>query len=267
MSALDDRTLTIPGLVNARDLGGLPTTDSRRVRRGLVFRSESLAGLGVAGVSALAALPVHTVVDLRDASEIAANGPDSLPGPQTNYVHLEVLGDLHDGQEAGPGGPGTDSSSLDHVFIDGRAEEIMRSVYVQLAVSEPSRTAWLHMFEILADDATGPLLFHCTAGKDRTGFFAGLLLRVLGVDMALIESDYLSSNVAYEKRWPHGWETLAARVSDPAVLRPFVDVDRSYLDAAQHAIRTTYGDLEGYLADGVKVSAKTVGRLKDRLLA
>jgi len=66
---------------------------------------------------------------------------------------------------------------------------------------------------------------------------------------------------------PKGWETIAARVSNPAVLRPFVDVDRSYLDAAQHAIRTTYGDLDGYLADGVKVSAQTVWRLRDRLLA
>jgi protein-tyrosine phosphatase len=261
VSGIALRTLAVPGLLNARDLGGLPTRDGRAVRPRLVLRTDSLIALPEEGRAALRALDVRTVVDLRDEGEIRAHGADVLPDGDTRLVHLELLG-LH----PGPPAADVDVTALVEASLPESPDDAARDVYRMLVRDDVPRAAWGRLLRLLADDDTGTALVHCAAGKDRTGVFAWLLLSVLGVEEDAIEADYLASNGAYADVLPRELEPLLAILGDLEKVRPFAIVDASYLAAARAEVEATAGGLAAYVRSGLGVDDPTVAALRDRLL-
>ncbi|MCW3841729.1 tyrosine-protein phosphatase, partial [Micromonospora yasonensis] len=121
---------------------------------------------------------------------------------------------------------------------------------------------------LAAEAGNLPLLFHCSAGKDRTGWLSVVLLTALGVDEAAIRADYLRHNELTESLR----EVLLAAMTrqqpdlDPAIARPLLEVRPDYLDAAYDQVRRVYGSFGAYLRDGLGVTDATVAALRANLL-
>lgn len=181
-----ERLLTFPALLNARDLGGYPTVDGGHTRWRSLLRSDDLAQLTPAGVQALADFGVKTVLDLRWEEEIALNpSPIATQAPQIRYVHSSLLA-------------GTPA----------QWRELSRSCEKErwkCVVLEQVRGELRDTLKVIASAPAGPLLFHCVAGKDRTGIIAALMLALADVKPESIAADYAESTQmlgdAYLKRY------------------------------------------------------------------
>ena len=168
--------LAIGGLVNVRDLGGLPTVDGLRVAARRLIRSDNLVGLDEAGVEAiLEDLGIRLIIDLRTRRECDREGgpPHDLRG--VRYVNL-------------PFEPQGAISAED--VAAGKATNLLDDYLAHLRVSGQ---VLLESFEILAGPDSLPAVVHCTAGKDRTGIFVALLLDLLGVAPEAIVADYAAT--------------------------------------------------------------------------
>jgi protein-tyrosine phosphatase len=112
-----------------------------------------------------------------------------------------------------------------------------------------------------------PALFHCTTGKDRTGWAAAALLLFLGVPQGAVLADYLLSGPRLAPVVRPLIDTFAARGGDPELLRPLLEVRPAYLGAALDEVDRRFGSIEGYFAEGLGLDAATRSTLRDRLVA
>ncbi|MFI0815512.1 tyrosine-protein phosphatase [Streptomyces sp. NPDC021098] len=254
------------GVRNFRDVGGLPTTDGRRVRSGVLFRSGHLAHATDSDAAFLDSLGLHTVFDFRNAADIKLEGPDvSLTGVRN--VNLP-LSDPADGAGFWTMVREGDLNTLRELLDDGRAERRMINAYRAIITSRIVEHG--RVLSAMAEDSS-PVLMHCSAGKDRAGLSIAVTLLALGVEREAIEADYLQSAAAHRryKIWRKG---NPADGSDPmspevlALLSPLFDARTAYLEAAFETIEETWGGPERYLAEGLGLTAPQRERLRDRLL-
>ncbi|HEY6740657.1 MAG TPA: tyrosine-protein phosphatase [Actinopolymorphaceae bacterium] len=256
--------LALDGAPNSRDLGGLPTTDGRVVRNGVALRAESLVSLTDADLDTLRRMGIRTVVDFRGASEIAVSGVGRLPdvdGAAPNRLQLPVFEPGHDIYTAlALLVRGTDPAVVEREFGDGKAERLMLECYRWFVRDPGARLPFARTLRLLASRTDSPLLFHCTAGKDRTGWMAVVLLTALGVEPEAVVADYLRSNdhQVFDLEDPDGL--------DPRLVRPFLEVRPDYLSAAFDQIERDFGDFGGFLERGLGVDAATLERLRTHLL-
>ena len=247
-----DRHVSLEGARNFRDIGGYATSDGRRVRRGLLFRSDALAQLTESDYQALARLNIETVCDFRQDWEKeraptrwpGRNAPEllSLPNPaQAGPSYLELLANS--------------ATAAD------MAAYMLRGYETNVAEYAPSYAATLR--RIVNSDR--PVLYHCTAGKDRTGLFTALLLSFLGVPRSTVFEDYLLSNDYVAT--PQRIETVAAQLkATPAQVTPLARVERPYLETAFRVIDEHYRSLDGYRRTALALSDEDLKLLKARLL-
>jgi protein-tyrosine phosphatase len=238
----------LTGCSNFRDLGGYRTADGRTVRRRTVFRSAHLGGLTGEDRVALVGLGVRTIVDLRGISE-AAETPHLIDGVDCRVVgaHIEpVLGDKIRNAVA-------DGSATPHLMMQFLTEHYR---------DYPRRCAlgFRTLFTTLSDGAHRPLVFHCTAGKDRTGFASALLLTLLGVPWDTVMDDYLRTNelwTGHIGRYPElDIDTRAA----------IVEARTPYLEAAFEVVRSDFGGPEAFAEKALGLHAAARERLKADLL-
>ena len=228
-----------PSLLNARDLGGYPTVDGALTRPRSLLRSDDLAQLSTEGLAALTAYGVETVLDLRWPEEIAA-APSPVPQqlPHVRYVSVSLLTD----------------SPADWGALGGYcAKEQWKC-----AVLERLRPQLRRALAVISAAAPGPLLFHCVAGKDRTGIIAALLLALADVAPEAIAADYAVSTTnlreAYLRR--RGDEDPAAIVEAVRCPEEAVYNMLDYLEGA--------GGAAAYLR-GIGLGSAEIARLRDRL--
>src|SRR5215469_14065064 len=230
MTEFHARHLNLEGASNFRDLGGYPTADGRALKWRRIFRSNHLGHLTEQDVKVVRGLGVKSAFDFRGSQERLAAAcvveeikVHSLP------IEPTVVAALRARLQA-------------RALSSADALEIMRESYrgyVRLN-THSFRELFSHLIE---DEA--PLVIHCTAGKDRTGFACALILHALGVPDQVIAEDYLLTNRFY-KRDP------SASTDLPDDVRQAIgSVEASFLTAGFDAIRTDYGDLESYLRDGL----------------
>ncbi|RDI59009.1 tyrosine-protein phosphatase [Nocardia pseudobrasiliensis] len=230
VSGLDDRSLHLQGVLNARDLGGYRTTDGRVVRSGLVFRAGELSKATDADLAALSERRVRYVDDLRMGVERAI-APDRIPaGAQGNWD--DIIG------QAPP-------QVMASAFAAG--PDLYRA-FITAPGANQGFADVLH--DILSTD-DGAVLYHCTAGKDRTGWMSAVLLTVLGVDRQTVTYDYLLSNF-YRNAGPN--DGLNGVV--PAAL-----------DAAFDQVNQTYGSFDNYVHEGLKLTDDDITALRAELLS
>ena len=246
MSNAPERSLGFAGASNFRDLGGYAGTGGLPVRWRRLFRSDHLAALTPQDAAALRALDVARAFDFRGMAERAAV-PYELPGVAQHALPIEptVVQRLKDLLDAGQ------AVSPTHTV------ELMQHTYRAFVHDNAARfgTLFAHLL-----DSDAPLVFHCTAGKDRTGFAAALILLALGVPRELVMQDYLLTNDYY--RMPVFEQ---ARVP-PEVLNVLWRVQAEFLDAALHAVEQDYGGVDSYLSRELGVRGPERRRLAELYL-
>ncbi|MEU9022918.1 tyrosine-protein phosphatase [Actinomadura sp. NPDC048394] len=257
----------LQGTVNFRDLGGYRTVSHARVRPGLVFRTDALNRTTDADLGALARLGVREVVDFRTPGEVAGDGADRLPPGLAVTARPISDGGMYAAVNAAIGSK--DPAKQDAVLGGGRGAEIMRTLYRTFVSDAGSRAAFGRTLRDAADRPGTPLVFHCTSGKDRTGWMSYLLLRALGVPDATARYDYLLSNRYRQDADAATRAQLKAAgyMQDPDLLIPIQEVRADYLDSALDEVRRSYGTLDRYLRVGLGVDAPTQARLRHTLLA
>ncbi len=248
-----DRVLPLQGVSNFRDLGGYPGLDGRAVRWRRLFRSDHLGALTDADRFALAALGLSRVFDFRGLSESAAM-PNVLPGVPMHALAIEptVVQRMQDVVAAGRS-------------LDGpTAEKLMKDLYRHLIDGQAHRFAALFQ-QLLADDR--PSVFHCTAGKDRTGVAAALILLALGVPRDLVMADFMLTNRLFKPPLPasrHAGHPLSQ--TPPEALAVLWQVQEDFLHTALLAIDDDHGGVERYLSQRLGVGPAERESLAQRYL-
>jgi protein-tyrosine phosphatase len=235
---------------NLRDLGGWPTQDGRRVRRGLVYRSAALTALVPQDQAAVDALEFRSVVDLRGNAERTLH-PVHIPGATTFTFAIEaaVGAELTDILRTGCAAPDATPDSLMALLA-----EAYRSFALQYA------RQYGDFLALLLDRERTPLLVHCSAGKDRTGFGAALLLSALGVAWEDVVEDYLATNRLWRRE-------ILRRLTLPDDMKDvLLGAHQPLLEAAFAAIRQEYGSLQAYLAGPIGLSPAARQTLQHHLL-
>ncbi|MEU3895074.1 tyrosine-protein phosphatase [Streptomyces sp. NPDC045251] len=260
------RHIALQGAVNVRDLGGYRTDRGRQVRHGRVFRADALSGLTERDVSKLSGLRLRTVVDFRLPQEVGRDGADRLPEGVTAVSRpVDDLGLYARTTEViGSKDPAAQEAALG----DGRAERMMRSIYRTFVTDADSRRQFAAVVRDVAHAKGTPLLYHCTSGKDRTGWMSYLLLRAVGVPARAAERDFLLSNTFRREADREVREGLreSGHMRDPDLLIPLQEVRAGYLEAALEQVEEDYGSLRGYLTDGLGLDWHTLVLLRARLL-
>jgi protein-tyrosine phosphatase len=246
MSDSPRRHLDLAGASNFRDLGGYPAKDGRTVRWRRIFRSNHLGHLTETDIQVLRGLGVRSAFDFRGTEERVA----AMSGLEDIAVHsLPIEPTVVAALRARLAG-GVPLSSADGL-------EAMRDSYRNYVRHNTVR--FRALFAHLLEDHA-PLVIHCTAGKDRTGFACALILHALGVPDDLIVEDYLLTNRFYRR------DPSASSDLPEDVRQVLASVEGSFLAAAFEAINADYGDLESYLSDGLGLGACERASLEARYL-
>ena len=247
-------TPRLQGIDNFRDVAGTTsaytTTHDGVMRAGQFYRSNALTPTA-SDLTILNSLGISNVYDLRTPSEIAST-PDTLPAG-AEYQNIDIIGST------------TSGSNITTISISSAAQAV--------AMMEETNRAFVNdagmrgQFSVLFNElaaADGAALFHCTAGKDRTGWTAAVLLSIAGVDSATIMSDYLATNDYTAARVA---ATLAAMPSSmAAIYAPLLGVQASYLQAGLDEVTAQYGSMDNYLKEGLGLSQETIYVLRGKMV-
>ena len=252
------RRIALHGTLNTRDLGGYLTQDGRRVRWGLLFRSDQLSELNDGDVEALSSLGLRRVYDLRSESE-RMDHEDRLPEGVAS-ISLPISN------------PALDPDRLRSLILSGGAEE--GDFHDLLVRANRSfvldyRAEFGALIQGLAQPGGLPALFHCTYGKDRTGFAAAVILEILGVPWETTVEDYLLSNVTLapeiERKSRLIWVGSLFRISR-ANARDLLGVKREYLESARAAAVERFGSTDAFVRNGLGISDEMREKLRRALL-
>lgn len=235
------RSLCLAGASNFRDLGGYAGQGGQTVRWRRLFRSDHLGALTSDDAAQLAGLGVGRTVDLRTRAERAAV-PSQLPGVAQYALPIEPMVMRRMAELMAVG-----RSPTAH-----EAVALMEQTYRGFVDEHAQRFA--ELFGLLLDADT-PLVFHCTAGKDRTGFAAALILLALGVPRPLVMQDYLLTNALYRR------PPAPAHSAPAEVMEVLWRVQAGFLDAALHSVDTAHGGVDAYLRQRLGLGERERARL------
>jgi protein-tyrosine phosphatase len=241
------RDLGLASDPNLRDIGGYRTTDGQWVRMGVVYRSQALS-LSPADLAVVNTLGITADYDLRTTEEIAAS-PDVVPAGAT-YTNLNVMADI---------------SITPTLTSPAAAEAYMEEIEQDFVTNATAQAAFGTLLTDIAN-SDGAVLYHCTAGKDRTGWATAVLLTLLGVPQATVMQDYLLSNTYYYDSPAVQAELKAMPAAEAAVYAPLLEVQAAYLQAGFAQVKASYGSMYGYAVHGLGLSPRTIAKLRHKLL-
>ncbi len=239
-----ERLIALEGAVNFRDLGGYATVDGRRTRWRVLFRADGLSELSRTDFSVMRDLGIRTVVDLRSGHEVEQSRFDIEAHP-VDFHHFPLIDQLPDVEQwdRRPGLLGAQYKEM----LDDAAPQMIGAL------------------EVLTAPGSRPAVFHCTAGKDRTGLLSALVLSLLGVPEETVVADYALSGEAMERlraklmvKYPDSKDTIS-------------DIDEVFSANPDNMVelfaylRERYGSVTGY-AVAVGVPDAVVARLREELL-
>lgn len=257
----------LTGVKNARDLGGMATSDGHVVAPGRLLRSGELAHASVADARLLADLGLCAVVDLRTEGERSSAPDPAALFPAASFEFVPVIAASAAGITRSMSL--RDLLSLFHEYELG-AEGRMSEMYAQIVTSEEGRVGYRRFFDIVMEAGERPrpsaVLWHCSAGKDRTGIAAALLEHALGVPEELIVEDFLASNRFTQPGWAKAVLALGDRHLFPAKVAAMVHVlytvEEESLRRAFDAVRKGWGSVDAYLDQELGMDKGRVARLR-----
>lgn len=236
----------LQGASNFRDLGGHTGSDGRRVRHGLVYRSDHLAGLTPDDHRVLSPLGITHSLDFRGQAERAAL-PSLLPGATAVTLGIEPTVVVRV------------KALLAAGHIPSEAETVALMVQTYQSFARDAVSTYARFFQHLVEQPS-PVVFHCTAGKDRTGFAAALLLSALGADRDAIMADYLLTNQLYRR------SPLVPADGPAHVVNVLWQVQPAFLEAAFNTVAREFGGMDRYLQGPIGLRPQAMARLRARLL-
>ncbi|MEI6586766.1 MAG: tyrosine-protein phosphatase [Sediminibacterium sp.] len=242
------RQVKLEGAINFRDIGGYENKNGKHIKWGKIYRSASLNGLTQNDLEILKKLALSYVIDFRGPFE-CKTAPDKIPA---NALYLNL--------PAGSENIG-DSNYLKNMMRSIKNDSSMINFYSDLT---PFKDRYKPMFDqLLKNNKDSAILFHCSAGKDRTGIAAALILYALGVDEKTIMDDYLATNF-YRKN--ENEKAINAMVKmyrlDESAAKNMMSAKESYLNATFNAIKYKYGSIDNYLRDEMGLTNKKIKLLK-----
>lgn len=229
----------LEGQSNFRDVGGYKTQDGKVIKKGLLFRSGDLSRLTSKDISYLNALGLNEIVDFR-TNEESKQAPDKIPASIKAYESIPVAaGEIN----------------FATLLNDAKSRpDKLRKALVEANQSfvDDSKPQFEEFFRIL-QSSKGPLVFHCTAGKDRTGFATALFYEAMGVHRDIIVDDYMASSQFLRPLQQSAHQFAKEKGIDPAVFEPLLVVKPEYIEAAFDLIDKKYGGVEAYLRSELRV--------------
>jgi protein-tyrosine phosphatase len=255
--------IDIPSVPNLRDIGGYAVAGGGHVRTGQLYRSVELNHLRGVDLERFCALGIRTVFDLRTTSERAAE-PDKLP-PGVRHVICDVLADTRTAAPARLWRAISDPAQAEHTLGGDRALGLFERAYRDIVTLPSALCAYRTFFVTIAEQLDRPALFHCTTGKDRTGWAAASTLMLLGVSDEDVLYDYELTNRDLLPALKPVFEHFTAAGGDRRLLEPMFGVDRRYLLGAIDEVKKTFGSIDAYFADGLGITADTQQTLRDEL--
>jgi protein-tyrosine phosphatase len=239
---------------NFRDIGGAgggyQTVDGRQVRRGMFYRSNALT-LSAADKAVIDTLNIGTVYDLRTPGEVARTG-DVMPAGAV-YVNINVTGES--------------DNLVPPAEMPSGAIEWMEGAERAYVTDAAQRAGYGAVLNQLAN-TPGVQLVHSSAGKDRTGWVAALLLSIANVPLDVIVQDYLLTNT-YSAGSINAQVAAVQTQSGAAAATldaPLYSVQESFLQAGFDQVQSSYGTMSSYLTVGLGLSQATIDALHDRLV-
>ena len=245
------RHVVLQGAANFRDLGGYETMDGRHVKWGEIYRSADISKLTDADLAVLKQKNITYDVDLRGHHE-QAQAPDRI-NPGTDYILLPAGSDgLDNWMKSISKIKGTGGDSLMIAFYSNIDSITFRykPFFAKLLALPPGQS----------------LVFHCTAGKDRTGIGAALLLYALGVPYDTIISDYEATNYYWKANNVKMTAQMSKMHIDPQVAQAMGSSKKEYLDATFSAIKTRYGSVDNYFKTQIGLDDEERAALKAKFL-
>ncbi len=241
------RKVVLQGVVNFRDLGGYSTKDGKKVKWGQVYRSADISRLTDQDVQTLQALKLALVCDFRGPSEIKTN-PDRLPAG-AEYLNL-------------PAGSETLPSSMNYAKLN--TDSLILSIY---STTSFLKAKYKPMFDQMLTLPEGKsMMFHCTAGKDRTGIGAALFLSALGVEREIIIADYEATNYY----WKSTQEKMAAMMVKSGMpetkVKAMLGAKRLYIETFFHTLEKQYGGMDQFFAQELGLGVSQIAALRSRYL-
>ncbi|WP_163652233.1 tyrosine-protein phosphatase [Listeria sp. PSOL-1] len=253
-TVVSERTIKMEGTFNFRDMGGYSSANGRRVKWGKLFRSGNLVNLTENDITEMKHLGIKWICDLRSDKEVQAEPTQEIAGVDDRHIAIGTA--TNDSKTTSLGNDKTIYEPLMgdsyRVFVDSTAE-------------------FKVIFDLLLQDGGVPFLFHCTAGKDRTGVLGALLLKVLDVNETDIFTDYQITN-QYSDQILAEMDRLLQQfgASDEKInlenFRPMAEARPSYLEIAFDEMRKTYGSVERYIEEGIGITAEMKQKLQALLL-
>jgi protein-tyrosine phosphatase len=264
------RHLPLEGTPNFRDLGGYETTDGHFVRWGTIYRSGVLSKLTAGDFTYLSQLGIHVVCDFRTATENATAPEIWIPGSDVEHVSLPIGPGSHKDSVSSK----NDAPSIEAFLATNPSpaglKDWLTKTYGGFAFSAAPQ--YSKVFAELKDEHT-PLLYHCAAGKDRTGVFSALLLLVLGVPEKTVVADYELTNKYLKDGMTGDASQKMIASSNPAFAHLSLEqrqvlmaADPAYLQSTLRQIQAKYGSFDNYRRSELGVSDRDVENLRSRLL-
>ncbi|MVM29226.1 protein-tyrosine-phosphatase [Spirosoma sp. HMF4905] len=243
------RAVTLEGASNFRDLGGYPTQDGHHVKWGHLYRSADISKLTDADLTVLSQRHIATVCDLRGPDEVKTS-PDRLPAGATWYNMPAGSENTRAATAALQGARPTNRDSMMIAFY-GRTDHL--------------KAKYKPMFDqLLALDGNKALLFHCTAGKDRTGVGAALILSALGVDRSIILKDYAATNEYWKGNREQVVQSMTKQGMDEKAVKSMLAANPAYLQSAFDAIDRQYGSMDKFLTQEMELTPAKLAQLRNK---
>ncbi len=267
MEHISARIIPLEGVLNARELGGLPLRGGRQIRSGCLIRAGRLSGLTARDQELLEHnWHIRNIVDLRDRQEAA-----EYPDKSLKNARLHRLPIFPDGKE-GITREDNGEEPLDRAihraetFRGGGARRLLQEIYPDMVLNEFCVSRLREFFQfLLCQDGT--LIWHCTSGKDRTGLTCALLLWILGASWHTILEDYLLTNRQTEAYREDLCARMLARGADVETvqeMRVLESVDPSYLTSCKSAIASAYGSIDCFLEEYLGLTPAAQERLREK---
>ena len=250
-------------LKNFRDLGGIPTSDGKKVRDGMLYRSGHLCAISMEKAEELRdEKGLYAIVDLRSPSELAEKQDVIAEG--VRYFHLPPLND-----EQNPSiNKNNRVAVLKNIMAkEGGARKHLSDIYRLMITQKESLEAFRDFIRLLLERQEGEgVLWHCTQGKDRTGIAAAVILMSLGVDRKEIMRDYMRTNhsSAFVNFWIFvGVVLVTFSVRKAKNLNLLLSSRRDFMRAAFDEIDRVWGGTEGFLREALKLSDTDIHNLRE----
>ena len=261
--------LNLKSVKNARDLGGLSTVDGRKVKENKIFRTANLSMLSKEDEKILKEKNLTLVLDLRTSEVINANPNVKIDGVE--IVHIPIMKEL--GLKVTPKSE-FEKRSIGEILLgfskdfDGKGEEWMRNFYSEISTSDYSLSKYKIFLDYIKNNTQGATLFHCTAGKDRTGVGAILLLTLLGVKREQIICDYLKTNESTKADIESAEKLGRERGESEAVLSDIAKINGVLEDYARGVLDfiDTFPTPEDFFKQKMHLTDSDINTIRLRLL-